>query len=265
MERAASIEGFLRDPVGHWVVPAPTAIVFCAHAELGGSVTWGRPTREDTERTLAAFEGLHHPAMAARFDVMLDGRAIEGVDPSSLSYLIEWLAHRREELTRRIRVQVGVISDSLTGVTLAGILPTLGDTHAFRVLRDRRSALRALGGSDALCDELDRAVELVRGEPPQLRALRDRLRANASSSIEDVARALAISVRSLQRILQDCGTSFSDEVREARFAVARELLCESDIKIAALARQLGLSENALTKLVRDKTGMTPLELRKSVR
>lgn len=265
MERAQSVESFVRDPVGHWVVAAPTALVFCAHAALGGSVTWGRPSREDVEHLFRAFDAFRHDGVAPRFDVVLDGRAIEGVDPSSLSYLLEWLASRREELAQRIRVQVGVIADSLTGVTLAGILPTLGDTHAFRVLRDRRTALRAVGADDQLCDEIDRAVEMSRREPPQLRELRDRLRTNASSSIDDLARALAISVRSLQRLLQESGTSFSDEVRDALFARARDGLRESDIKIAALARQLGLSENALTKLVRDKTGMTPLEFRKNAR
>src|SRR5207253_1761655 len=81
MERAPTVESFLRDPLGRWVVPAPTAIVFCAHAELGGSIAWGRPTREDTERLLAVYEALHHPGIAERFDVVLDGRSIEGVDP----------------------------------------------------------------------------------------------------------------------------------------------------------------------------------------
>ncbi len=266
VRRAATVESFLAEPVGHWVVPAPTAIVFCATPELSGSVTWGRPTREDSERTLAAYEAYLHPSIADRFDVMLDGRGIESVDPEALGCLLEWLGSRREVLTRRVRQQVGVIADTLTGVTLAGILPTLGQTHSFQVTRDRRAALAAIGGDDALCDEVDAAVALVRSEPPPLRELRDLLRADArEASIDSVARALAISVRTLQRVLHESGTSFSDELREARFSLARELLTESDVKIAALARQLGLSENALTKLVRDRTGLTPMELRRRSR
>jgi len=44
--------------------------------------------------------------------------------------------------------------------------------------------------------------------------------------------------------------------------VACELLLSTDLKVAAIASRLGVSERAVTMLFRDKTGMTPIEWRK---
>ncbi len=257
------MSAFLRDPVGSWLVASPTAVVFCAASDLCGCTAWGRPSRADVERLLEVFGGFRHPKLAARFDVILDGRAIEGVDPDALQLLIAWLDERKTELAARVRVQYGVIADTLVGVTLAGILPVLGETHDYRVVRDPREAFRDLSPAwEALADEVDAAVAQARGAPRELRELRDLLRARAAATIETAARALGVSVRTLQRVLQEGGTTFRDEVRDARFGAARELLVHGDDKVAAIARRVGLSENALARLVREKTGVTPAELRK---
>jgi AraC-like DNA-binding protein len=269
VERSPSLDAFLRDPIGRWFSSSERVLVFCAGPSLGGAVAWGRPTRDDTERLLRAFEGgFRHPKVAPTFDVVLDGRAIEGVDPDGLEALLGWLAAQQAELATRIGLQFGVIADTVVGVTLAGILPTLGDTHRFRVVRDPREAFRALSkDGDALCDALERAVALVRSVPRELGELREKLRAGgvARASLASLARALGVSPRTLQRVLQETGTTFRDEVRDARFAVASALLVDGDEKIAGVARRVGLSETALTELVREKTGATPAELRRRSR
>jgi AraC-like DNA-binding protein len=264
VERSISVRAFLRDPVGRWVVAAPTMVVFCPARDLCGCTAWGRPSREDTARLLEVFGAFRHPSVAARFDLVLDGRAIEGVDPDALQALIAWLDACKSELAARVRVQYGVIADTLAGVTLAGILPVLGDTHAFRVVRDPRDAFRDLSPTgEAVADEVDAAVAVARGAPRELRELRDLLHARAGgATIQSAARALGVSVRTLQRLLREKGTTFRDEVRDARFDAARELLVHGDDKVAAIARRVGLSENALARLVRDRTGATPAELRK---
>jgi AraC-like DNA-binding protein len=242
-------------------------VVYCASPVLLGCTAWGRPAVDDVERMLAAFEGYKSASVAHRFDVVLDGRAIEGVDPDALSVLLSWLAARRAELLDRLRVQYGVIADGMTGLLLSGILPMLGETHPFRVVRDTREALCALStDGDAICDELDRVVAQARDTPKALRELRDLLRSGSrGATIERAARSLNVSVRSLQRTLAESGTTFRDEVRDARFAEVQALLVGSDDKVAAVARRVGVSENALTQLVREKTGVTPAELRKQHR
>ena len=267
MELARSIEAFLRAPVGRWLLASPATLVFCATPELGGCIAWGRPTRDDVERMFAALVAYRSAGVARRFVVVLDGRAIDGIDPHGLAYLLSWLRAHRAELVDRIRVQYGVIDEGLIGVLLAGILPVLGETHVFRVVRDPRDAFRALSANgDALCDELTALVADARATPRVLRGLRELLRSGSrGATIEQAAVSMSVSVRSLQRALAESGTTFRDEVRDARFAEIQALLVGGDEKVATIARRAGVSENALTQLVRDKTGMTPAELRKKHR
>jgi AraC-like DNA-binding protein len=267
MERAVSFDAFAINPVGRWILSSPTMLVFCASPVLAGCVAWGRPTPDDVSRTVAAFDAYKSAFVAHRFDVVLDGRAIDGIDPDALAVLLTWLGARRTELLDRLRVQYGVIADGMTGLLLSGILPMLGETHPFRVVRDTREALRALStDGNAICDELDRLVGQARATPWELRELRELLRSGSrGATIERAAKSLKVSVRSLQRALAESGTTFRDEVRDARFAEVQALLVGGDDKVAAVARRVGVSENALTQLVREKAGVTPAELRKQHR
>jgi len=184
-----------------------------------------------------------------------------------LETLLSWVAERRETFVKRIRVQIGVVSSTVAGVTLAGILPVLGETHDFRVMNDAKAAFEALSPEGArLFEQVEAAVREAQAVPAELRALRDLLRARKGDvGLDDAARAIGSSSRSLQRTLQQQGTSFRDEVRDARFALASELLVQSDDKVSVIAMRLGLSETALTQLVKDKTGRTPAELRRKAR
>lgn len=255
MERA-SVEAFTRGPVGRWALTAPTGLTWCATRERCGAVVWGRPSADHARAMLQVFEAYRGPWLAPRFDVILDARGIEAIDPDALEVLVDWAAARRVELAARIREQVGLVTKGVAGLTLAGILPLLGETHAFRVTDDARGALRDLH------DEVEAIAAAARGVAPELRALRDLLRDRKGDvSLEDAARALRASVRSLQRLLQQNGTSWRDEAREARFLVAEELLGASDLKVSVVAARVGLSETALAQLVKEKTGLTPGELR----
>jgi len=267
MERARSHQTFLRAPVGRWLLASPVTLVFCASPELAGCIVWGRPTRDDVERLLAAFMAYRNAAIAARVDVVLDGRGVEGVDPDALAYLLSWLGAHRAELVDRIRLQYGVIHDGMIGVLLAGILPVLGETHVFRVVRDARDAFGALStDGGAICAELEALVAQARAVPRELRELRELLRSGSrGTTIEKAATSLRVSVRSLQRALAESDTTFRDEVRDARFAEIQGLLVGGDEKVATIARRVGISENALTRLVRDRTGVTPAELRRKHR
>ena len=102
----------------------------------------------------------------------------------------------------------------------------------------------------------------MRGVPRELQVVRDALSKRLDATLEDVAKDLRVSARSLQRLLSKAGTTFHDEVVTARMTVACELLLSTDLKVAAIASRLGISERAVTMLFRDKTGITPIEWRK---
>lgn len=263
MEACASIEAFVAAPIGRWVLAAPPVIVWCANPELCGAIAWGKPEPSDAEAMFAAYN-YRHPSMSERFDVVLDGSEIEVLDPDTLAVVFAWNRERREELVRRIRLQIGVVSESFASLTLTGVLPVLGETHAFTLSRDRSEAITSLAKDGGrLAAEISDIVTTLRAESHALRRLRDLLRADPTrASITDCARDLALSARTLQRILQSSRTSFRQEVRDARLAVALPLLTHGSAKISAVAARVGLSERALTELVRETRGTTPGALRK---
>lgn len=265
MKRATNIDAFLADPRDSWIL-AGQSVVWCSSDCLGGSATWGKPDAQATRDILRAFEGVFSDRMAAQVDVVLDARRVEAVPPDSLEVLLGWLFKNKEALAKRVRVQIGIIPSGMNGMTLAGILPTVGETHPFRVERDPLEPLRAVAGEsgERLSAEIDALVESVSGLSPELAALRELLRErHATLTVEEAAKVLKVSTRSLQRVLQSHGTSFQDELRTARFEHASELLRSTDDKIAAIAMRVGVTEGALTQLFRDRAGCTPSEYRKN--
>jgi AraC-like DNA-binding protein len=265
VDRAPSLEAFIEEPAGGWLALG-SAVVWCADSTLCGAVAWGRPTEHEVRDILRVFAA--YDTMAAEFDLVLDGRRITGIDPGPLGQLIEWLSAHRDGLAKRVRLQMGVIDDTLAGITLSGILPALGDTHRFKLVRKAEDAFVALRGEagEPLAREVEAAVEAARGESEELRQLREHLkRHDGRVELHDAARELRVSTRTLQRSLQLQGTSFQDEVKQARFAAAEALIVGTDDKISAVAARVGVSEGVLTRIVREVTGLTPGELRKARR
>lgn len=260
MEPAPSLAAFVADPVGRHRV-AGTSLLWCVSPSLGGVTTWGAPDLPATREVLQAFAALVSPRMTEPVTLVLDGRRIERIDPDSLSALLAWLAEHQVGLRRRILRQVGVIPRGLTGLTLAGILPSLGETHPFRVVDTAEAAHRLIDSPPGLVGQIEVLVDAAASTSGPLRALRELLRRDLALSLPVAARALGVSARSLQRSLGADDTSFQRELRDARFAAACTLLEGSDEKVSLVARRVGVTEDALVQLFRERAGTTPSEHR----
>jgi len=80
-------------------------------------------------------------------------------------------------------------------------------------------------------------------------------------SIEKVAKEMAISVRTLQKRLQEEGVIFSDLLREIRHRLAQKYLRES-YSVEQIAYLLGFSEpSAFRRAFKKWSGVTPREYR----
>lgn len=262
VRQASSIAAFVADPVGAYVMLA-TCVTWCATPSLGGAACWGRPDVEDTRANLASFQGLWAPRMAERVDLVIDGTRMEGASAESIAALVRWMVEHRVELGAKVRLQLGVVPDGVLGLALAGISPTLQSIHAIRIHVDPREAMRvALPEDAARADDLHREIETLVAEargPERERGQLARLvrRRCASLTLDQAAKELAVSSRSLQRALRAAGTTFQDELRRGRHEVACDLLASTDMKIGAIASRVGLSEQALTQLFREASGETP--------
>lgn len=111
--------------------------------------------------------------------------------------------------------------------------------------------------------QAEAAVEALAARDPRplhgqaLRAVTDRLRGEAPT-VEDVAAALDLGVRTLQRRLEEEGTSFTAILDEARHALALQHLARADRSVSEVAFLLGFSEpSAFTRAFRRWNGQAP--------
>jgi AraC-like DNA-binding protein len=96
----------------------------------------------------------------------------------------------------------------------------------------------------------------------QVRArIRDSLPAGTPTQAE-VARALALSARTLHRRLEEAGTSFTGLLDETRRALAEEYLRRADFSVAEVAYLLGFAEaSSFNRAFRRWTGRAPGDAR----
>ncbi|HSD90128.1 MAG TPA: AraC family transcriptional regulator ligand-binding domain-containing protein [Kofleriaceae bacterium] len=86
-----------------------------------------------------------------------------------------------------------------------------------------------------------------------------------SPEADEVARALGLSTRTLQRRLGEEGTSFRDVVLAVKIDVAKELLEQPQLSIAEVASAVGFTRvPAFSRAFSQRTGMTPTAFRASL-
>jgi len=108
------------------------------------------------------------------------------------------------------------------------------------------------------------SVEEIDLVPKLHRTLRLLLVAGRSSG-DEVAQALALHRRTLNRRLRAQGTTFQKILDEVRFAVARQLLEQTQMSIPDIAAALCYSEvSAFTHAFRRWSGTTPTRWRSGV-
>jgi AraC-like DNA-binding protein len=115
--------------------------------------------------------------------------------------------------------------------------------HADHLLTQSRAAAK-LGLADRVRAELLRSARL--GLP----------------SLDDVARALGVGARTLQRQLREEGTTYAEIIERARGSLAAEYLRDDGLSISEIAYLLAFSEpSAFSRAFKRWTGQTPQEFR----
>ena len=115
------------------------------------------------------------------------------------------------------------------------------------------------------------AAEGRGNEPPGLaavlRQVSEAIQSGAPRSrAADVAGALGMSVRTLQRRLARSGLTFTVAVQGCRLGVAARLLAETNVKVIDIALVVGYADHAhFTRAFRRWTGATPVVYRRMIR
>ena len=118
-------------------------------------------------------------------------------------------------------------------------------------------------------DELLAARLRETSEPRIVSEVRREVAAQLASDrarVDDVAAALAVSTRTLQRKLAEAGTNFQAVHEAARQALAEELLRDSRLNLTDVAFMLGYREqSSFNRACRDWFGNTPARTRERLR
>jgi AraC-like DNA-binding protein len=261
--RQTSIETFVEDWCGRYVV-GRHYLVWCHSATLGGTTFWGRPDVRDVEE-LARLYHLDPARTQQPFDTISDASRLDDVANEVFMRFLPVMRATFGGYQATWRKHALIVAPGVLGALAAGAFPLGGAAHVWRVFVDAASAFAWLERDDAALAQ--RKYEQIMADhtsmPPALRNLRTVLgRRFADATLEAVAHELGTSARSLQRELAAAGTTFRREHDEARFRVASELVRHTDVKLEAVASQVGLSSiSKLNDIFRRVAQLTPRELR----
>jgi AraC-like DNA-binding protein len=118
---------------------------------------------------------------------------------------------------------------------------------------------------DMLAPQLDEELKQHKGHetfPERVRATIQKKLAGGRPRIQDIARELRISPRTLQRHLQDAGYSFQQVLEEARHQLARHYLSNSLLELNETAYLLGYEDsNSFVRAFRTWEGVPPAHWR----
>ena len=262
VQLARSVQDFLAAPVGRYV-SGRSFVIWAQTASRLGSAYFGRPDASDFEALRALF-GLHvNPHLSPPFDAICDGRDLTDIDPASFALLSEYMTPQWSEIAARVRRLAIVRPRGMPGATLAGVFHELVRPHVdAELFDDRHPALAWLGLDDDARAEVEAVIAAYDGAPPLLRRLREHLSKHLrAAALDESARALALSARSLQRALKDHGTSFRGELDLARVRAAERMLADSALKMDAIAHEIGCTPSTFYELFRRATGRSPAEFR----
>ncbi|MGW4121944.1 helix-turn-helix domain-containing protein [Nocardia sp. NPDC004711] len=132
----------------------------------------------------------------------------------------------------------------------AAALPTGGDPNLGRIHRDYAELLLA-------------SARPVPSPIGRIRAVLREAMACGELELDQVAARLAVSPRTLQRRLQELGTSWRAEVDTVRHEHASDLLRGTDLPMYAIAARLGYTDpRALRRAFRRQAGQSPDEFRR---
>lgn len=251
----------------------PNALDVVGHLVLR-SATLG----EAFERVARLSRILHD---AGKFEVERQ-RDVALVHPGCRGMLHDWPRHIAEYATlvtllvaraatgasivpRAVSFKHSAPARSSEHVRLFGVLPVFGARETCLTLAAADLALPISGPKDGLETYLDAYAREVLAKLPERDDLESRVARvvareleHGAPTIEVVAKALALSPRTLQRRLAESGVSFQTVVDRVRQQYSERYLADERLSLAEIAYLLGFSEvSAFHRAYKRWTGKTP--------
>lgn len=191
---------------------------------------------------------------------------------SETAFLLAMLRKATGEkiLPREIQLQPGCASPALEA--FAGVALTTGDRNRMTFAR-KDMELPFISRNEALWDyfepEMNRRLadlEVDESTSGRVRSALTELLPGGNFSINDAAKKLGLSTRTLQRKLAEEGTSFQKQLNSTREVLALHYLDNTDMSTSDIAYLLGYAElNSFLRAFTGWTGKTVSQWRKEKR
>lgn len=255
---AATLARFLKGPAGRYVTGA-TWVYFCPRDGLFGFALWGRPSETDVRALATALEvelEEHVPAHASVVDV----RRVEAVDPAAFEALHTYVKRHHAVLKAKVTRLALVRPAGLVGAVVSGFYQVMDSPYPTRTFTELGDAAEWTGADAA---ELDALIAQASGVDALLASLQALfVERGVKLGIGDAAKALGLSVRTLQRKLNERKTSFVELLSHARLQLAKERLTRSQAPLTAIAIDAGFSSlQHFSTAFRKATGVSPSDWR----
>jgi AraC-like DNA-binding protein len=231
---------------------------------LAGYFVWGSFDEEDAQRGMREYRALVDAGPSALY---ADYSRLEHLDPAAIRVAADTLARRlARHCTPGLR-QAVVHPSGPAGPAVAGFFDVFRPEFAYRAFARPCDALEWLERTDASAaiEAIDRSLQQTMQVPIEVRRLRRMLHDERAFSwtLGRAAKSLALSKRTLQLRLTQAGSSFRDELANARLAVIKERLRRADEKLCAIALESGfVSPQHFSRWFRNRTGVAPSEYRR---
>lgn len=214
---------------------------------IDGASLWGRVSHAQIDVAYAAVR-THAEAGSGPLDAVTDLTGVTSFDDAVYLRMATYFAELASRIEPRLVRHTVIVPEGILRAAIAGFLH-LHTRHGWQIAEQLDASIAA------------RVAALV--EPRRDQDLVTALRAQpAHDSLPDAARALGVAPRTLQRALHGAGTCFRTVVEEARIAEACRLLDNTDLKVEAVAREVGFgSLSGFVRSFRRVCGQTPSERR----
>jgi AraC-like DNA-binding protein len=265
--RQSVLEDFARDPVGRYVV-GETFVHFCAAPSLWGVIVWGRPSERDAQE-LGRSLVLELGPPAVPHASVFDASHLDGADPGAFRAAGHYLVRHHDALATWVHRVALIRPGGMSGAIVAGAYQVFPRPYPVVLFEDAAAAFDWLSTGTGRAVPADGAAMLAAlhatasGTPPVLGSLRGLLdKSLPGMPIQEAAHALGVSERTLQRRLREAGTTFKDQLADARIRAAKQMLIDGASRLTAVALEVGCASlQHFSALFRRRTGESPSAFR----
>ncbi len=242
LQTTTSVDEMRAAPLGRalvgdrFVYAQPAPALFC-------TALWGRPETSALAALLRALPLELAPTVAPHVSVF-DASRLASVDADAFAALAAYVSSERARLARQVTRLCIVRPEGISGAVVAGFFAVVDAPYPVHVTATLAEA-PALLGKDAPADALrdfDALVAAIAERPFIVaRVAAVCVERGLGADVADVAAAIAMSVRTLQRRLAEAGTTFVDVQRGARLDAAAQKLVQTDAPLTVIAMECGFS------------------------